>query len=178
MKISWVILISSLMLISCRNPKPRQPVMRTGKVDMSESIAFNKDLLKHEEQLFKIFMEHDTIHTYINSHSGFWYAYETEKIEDSITPIKGNEVTFLYDVKSVDGTTIYSHEELSEKTYIIDQQEFIQGVQEGIKLMKVNEKVLFLLPSLKAYSYHGDDDRIKSNTPLIITVELLEINNN
>ncbi len=41
--------------------------------------------------------------------------------------------------------------------------------------MKLHEKVIFLLPSLKAYSYRGDAKRIKSNTPLVVRVELLEI---
>ena len=175
MRYSWIIFWVGLMLFSCGNPKPRQPIMRTGSLDISESVALNRKLLEREEQIFKMLMEQDTIHTYTNSHHGFWYAYEVEKQEDSITPVKGDEVTFVYEIESVDGEIIYSQDELGKKKYSVDQEDFIQGIQEGIKLMKLHEKVIFLLPSLKAYSYRGDAKRIKSNTPLVIRVELLEI---
>lgn len=173
-----LILIGLLLIISCGNPKPRKPIMRTGSMDMSESIAFNKKLLNYEEEQFKILMKNDTLHSYIDSHYGFWYTYDKKNQLDSIKPIKGDEVRFLYDIKSIDGKIIYSQEELGEKTYLVDQQDFMQGIQEGIKLMKVNEKVIFFLPSQKAYAYYGDENKIGSNTPLIVTVELIEINNN
>lgn len=164
--------------MACGNPKPRKPIMRTGRVDMSESVAINKQILAKENQRFQSIMEQDTARTYLNSHYGFWYAYDSKNITDSAMPIKGDEVTFLYDIKSIEGETIYSQEELGEKTYLVDQQDFMQGIQEGIKFMKVDEKVIFLLPSQKAYAYYGDEKKIRSNTPLIVTVELLEIKNN
>lgn len=178
MKFSQFLFIGFLLVISCANPKPRKPIMRTGSMDMSESVALNKRLLQHEMNLFDVIMQQDTLHSYIDSHFGFWYAYDIQNLNDSIRPIIGNEVTFLYDIKSVAGEIIYSQEELGEKTYLIDQQDFMQGIQEGIKLMKVDEKVIFLLPSQKAYAYLGDEKKIGSNMPLIVTVELIDIRNN
>lgn len=165
-------------VVSCANPKPRKPIMRKSSVDMTESVAINKKIFRQENQFFRAIIDKDSLHNYINSQYGFWYAYDSEMSLDSITPVKGDEVRFLYDVKSIDGEIIYTQEELGEKNYIIDQQDFMQGIQEGIKFMKVDEKVIFLLPSQKAYAYYGDENKIGSNTPLIVTVELLEIINN
>jgi gliding motility-associated peptidyl-prolyl isomerase len=178
MKYNFAFLIVLVLFISCGNPKPRKPVMRTGNFDMSESVAFNKKLLAHEEIIFKEIMKVDSTHVYHDSHFGFWYTYLTKNELNSITPIKGNEVTFLYDVKSINGKTIYTQDDLGEIKYLVDQQDFMQGIQEGIKLMKINEKVIFLLPSQKAYAYYGDEKKIGSNTPLIVTVELIDIQNN
>lgn len=172
--------ISILLLsfISCANPKPRKPISRTGSVDMSKSIAFNKKLLAHEENLFKQIIKKDSLHTYLDSHYGFWYAFDKKNEKSTIKPVKGNEVTFEYDVKDINGKIIYTKEELGNKKYLVDQQDFMQGIQEGIKLMKIDEKVIFLLPSQKAYAYYGDEKKIGSNTPLIVTLTLLDIQTN
>ena len=175
MRTKWVILLIGVLLVACGNPKPRKPIMRTGTIDMSESVAINKQIFSLESARFQKIMEQDTVHTYKNSQYGFWYAYDSERSTDSIMPVAGDEVAFLYDIKSIEGKVIYSKEELGQKTYVVDHQDFMQGIQEGIKFMKVDEKVIFLLPSQKAYAYYGDEKKIGSNTPLIVTVELLEI---
>lgn len=174
----YFLLLASILLVSCGNPKPRKPIMRTGQIDMTESVSINKQILAQENELFQTIMKQDTTHAYTNSHYGFWYAYDVKKSADSIMPKEGDEVTFLYDIKSIEGEVIYSQAELGEKSYVVDHQDFMQGIQEGIKFMKVDEKVIFLLPSQKAYAYYGDEKKIGSNTPLIVTVELLEIKNN
>lgn len=173
-----LLIIGCISLFSCANPKPRKPISRTGSVDLTESITFNKKLLLHEENLFKKIIEQDSLHTYINSQYGFWYAYAKKSEEDTKKPVKGDKVTFVYEVKSIDGEIIYSKAEIGEKEYLIDQQDFMQGIQEGIKLMKVNERVIFLLPSQKAYGYYGDENKIGTNTPLIVNLTLLEIQTN
>jgi len=175
MKIKIGLLIVVLSLVSCANPKPRKPIAHTGRMDMDKSIAYNKKLFELEKKAFQSIINKDTLHQYIDSKHGFWYAYDVEMSTDSIRPTKGDEVVFAYDVKALDGQIIYTQQELGDKTYRVDQQDFMQGIQEGIKLMKVDEKVIFLLPSQKAYSYYGDENKIGTNMPLIVSVELKEI---
>lgn len=176
MKNSILLLVLVASFFSCAHPKPRKPIARTGRLDMSESIAFNKKLFELETKAFKAIMERDTTHTYIDSKRGFWYAYDLQVKGDSITPIKGDEVIFSYDVKAIDSEVIYTREELGDKIYRVDQQDFMQGIQEGIKIMKVDEKVIFLLPSQKGYGVYGDENKIGANMPLIVYLELKEIN--
>jgi len=169
------ILFSFLVLVSCANPKPRRPITSTGAIDMSKSVQFNKQLYNQEIQYFKMLMQRDSLHTYIDSQYGFWYSYISKIDSESIKPVKGDQVVFSYDIKDIYRNEIYTQEEIGAKTYAVDQEDFMQGIQEGIKLMKVDEKVLFLLPSLKAYGVYGDGKKIKTNTPLLVTVELISI---
>ena len=67
---------------------------------------------------------------------------------------------------------MYSEVELRPQTYIVDKQNIIMGLRDGIKLMRKNEKVTFLFPSHMAFGYHGDNKRIGTNQPLICTVTL------
>ena len=175
MKAKIIVLIVLLALVSCANPKPRKPISHTGRMDMSQSISYNKKLFSLEKKAFQTVIEKDTLHHYIDSRQGYWYAYELEKPLDTIKPTKGDEVIFTYDVKAINGELIYTQQELGKQTYRVDQQDFMQGIQEGIKMMKVGEKIIFLLPSQKAYGYYGDENKIGTNRPLIVSVILLEI---
>lgn len=175
MKYSLLILSLFFLVLSCANPKPRKPIAHTGGMDLSQSIELNKLLFEQETAFFNKHIQNDSLHTYKASQYGFWYAYEVQNQIDSITPVKGDEVSFLYSIIDTNGQNIYSQEELGEKTYLVDQQDFMQGIQEGIKMMKVDEKVIFLLPSYKAYAVYGDGNQIKPNTPLIVTVKLTSI---
>ena len=61
------------------------------------------------------------------------------------------------------------------QTYYVDkEQKIIIGLRDGIKIMRKNEKVSFLFPSHMGFGYHGDNDAIKTNQPLICTVTLID----
>jgi len=79
---------------------------------------------------------------------------------------------FDYEIKDLNGSVIYTQADLKPQTYLVDRQNIMMGLRHGIKLMKKSEKVTFLFPSHMAYGYHGDNDRIGTNEPLICTVTL------
>ncbi len=164
-----------LVLAACAQPKPRKPVSHTGSVDLSRSIAYNKQLAASEQKAIDNYIRSDSSHTYYNSNRGFWYTYMVKNEKDTVTPKSGQTVTFRYSVHTLDGEEVYSEEETGEKTYKVDKEDFMKGIQEGIKLMKVNERIRFLLLSQQAYGFAGDDNKIGINTPLVVEVELLSI---
>ena len=65
--------------------------------------------------------------------------------------------------------------ELKPQQYVVDKQNRMIGLRDGIKLMKKGEKVTFLFPSHMAFGYHGDNNKIGTNEPLICTVTLTNI---
>ena len=143
---------------------------------MSESVERNKELKDVEEEIFRLKMENDTINNYISSEYGFWYYYKEKDTMNNKLVTTGDEVIFSYEVRNLNDSIIYSKEELGDKNYLVDKEELITGLQEGIKLMKEGEVVVFLFPSYKAYGYIGDE-RIGTNEPLIYIVQLKKIIN-
>ena len=117
----------------------------------------------------------DPQHEYRNSSSGFWYYYSKQNKESSYLPKTGDEVLFEYEIKNLKDSVVYTREELGRIEYLVDKEELITGLQDGLKLMKEGEVVTFLFPSHKAFGYTGSD-RIAPNEPLIYTVELIKIN--
>ncbi|MCF6296883.1 MAG: gliding motility-associated peptidyl-prolyl isomerase GldI [Flavobacteriaceae bacterium] len=169
-------LLLSILIISCSKPEPRKPIVRKTSSFMSESVKRNKVLNSFEEKLFKIKMERDSLNKYISSEFGFWYSYNKKDSLSNQFPVKGDEVVFSYEIRNFQDNIIYSKEELGDKNYLVDQEDLITGLQEGIKLMKEGEIITFLFPSYKAFGYSGND-KIESNEPLIYEVHLKIINN-
>ena len=143
---------------------------------MSESVERNKVLKNVEEEMFRQKMKNDSINNYISSEYGFWYYYKEKDTLNNKFATTGDEVIFSYEVRNLNNSIVYSKEELGDKNYLVDKEELITGLQEGIKLMKEGEVVVFLFPSYKAYGYTGNE-RIESNQPLIYIVELKKIIN-
>jgi len=171
----YSVLFVIILLVSCSKPEPRKPIVRKTSSFMSESVERNKVLNKIEKDLLELKMQKDSIHKYFNSELGFWYYYQSKDTLDSNYPVRGDEIIFTYDIKTLQDSILYSQEEIGNRNYLVDKEELVAGLQDGIKLMKEGEIVTFLFPSYKAYGYTGYD-KIQPNEPLIYTVQLIKIN--
>lgn len=174
MKNSILVIIIFVFAMSCTHPEPRKPVVRKTSTFLKESIVRNKVINKLEEAAFLELMQNDSIHNYISSESGFWYYYNVQNNNDTIGPKKGDEVIYRYEIKDIYGDILYTQDELGTRSYLVDKQELITGLQDGLKLMKEGEEVTFLFPSHKAYGYSGYQ-KIGSNQPLIYNVKVEKI---
>ena len=173
-KTGMVLLIAVLMFVSCKQQQARMPISHSSGTFMKESAARNKKLVKGEEgQIDSIIKSNPNI-KYIASQKGYWYYYENKNDKDTLRPKKGDVAKFDYEIKDIQGKVIYSQLELQPQSYIVDKQNIMMGLRNGIKLMRKNEKVTFLFPSHMAYGYHGDNRRIGTNEPLICTVTLTD----
>lgn len=141
---------------------------------MKESVSFNKNLIKAEEKAFLKIIEKDWLSNYISSKNGFWYKFNLKSI-NNYTPKFGDKVQYTYEVFDIYNSVIYAKSQIGEQTYVIDQQEIIEGLRDGLKLMKEGEVVTFLFPSHKVYGYLGDQKEINRNQPLIYKVQLNKI---
>ncbi|WP_308990488.1 gliding motility-associated peptidyl-prolyl isomerase GldI [Mariniflexile litorale] len=168
-----------LAVISCKQPEARRPVSVSSGSFINASVERNKKLYAHEQSQIEKIMKQHKDNNYIASESGFWYYYNTKVEIDSFeTPEFGDIVNYDYNVKALNGSLIYSKEELKTQTYAMDREELFTGLREGLKLLKTGETATFLFPSQKAYGYYGDEHKIRSNTPLICEVTIHSINQN
>ncbi len=170
-KIITIILLMTLCL-ACKSPEARRPIsVKTGSF-IDASVTRNKQLNQEERNRIENIIQSNPDINYLASENGFWYYYNTKVEDDTITPVFGDLVNFNYDIKDLNGRTIYSTEELKNRDYAVDQEELFSGLREGIKLMKAGETVTFLFPSQKAYGYYGDTNRIGANIPIICKVTI------
>lgn len=172
------ITLMAMALASCKMPEARKPISTKSGSFIDASVERNKQLNATEQASIKKLMERDE-KEYIASESGFWYYYNTKVEADSLeTPDFGDIINYDYSVKDLNGSLIYSKDDIPDKTYVMDKEELFTGLREGLKLMKTGETVTFLFPSLKAYGYYGDQNKIGSNVPLICEVTVHSITDN
>lgn len=161
-----------LMLISCKQQQARMPITQTSGEFLKKSVERNKKLNKSEEDQIAAIIKKNPKIKYTASKKGYWYYYDVQNSTDLTTPVKGDIATFDYEIKDLKGNVIYSQLELKPQSYVVDKQNIMMGLRDGIKLMHKKETVTFLFPSHMAFGYHGDDNRIGTNEPLIVTVTL------
>ena len=161
------------ILSSCQKSQvARKPISQSSGSFMKESVDRNKKLIAGEEaEIARVIRQNKKV-KFIASSKGYWYAYATVNTKDSLTPKKGDVALFDYEVKDLKGRIIYSKNELGPQTYFVDKQNIIAGLREGIKLMHRKEKINFLFTSHIAYGYHGDNNKIGTNKPLLCIVTL------
>ena len=158
--------------MSCKQQQARMPISRSSGTFMKESVARNKKLIAGEEGKIDSIIKSNPQIKYIASKKGYWYHYEIKNDKDTLRPKKGDIAQFDYEIKDFKGNVVYSEVELRPQTYKVDKQNIMMGLRDGIKLMRKNERVTFLFPSHMAFGYHGDNNRIGTNQPLICTVTL------
>ncbi len=165
-----VIGISTLVL-SCKNI-PRKPLNEKPKTFFKSSVSRNQNIVKQEQLLFKKVIRKDSTKKYFPSEKGFWYTYlkpnpRGKKIED------GQEVSFAYEISTLKGEILYSKEELQTQSYLVNKQEILPALREGILVMREKEVVSFIFPSYLCFRYQGDGKKIGINQPLRITITLI-----
>ena len=169
------LLLIGIIAASCSQQQARRPVSHSSGTFMKESIQRNKKLVADEESQIDSIIKSNPQIKYIASDKGYWYHYDIENTQDSIRPKRGDVAFFDYEVKDINGNVIYSQVELKPQVYYVDKQNIMMGLRDGIKLMNEGEKVTFLFPSHMGFGYHGDNNRIGTNQPLICTVMLNDI---
>lgn len=167
-----ILLLLSLLLISCAEQPARRPVFKSSGSFMKESIERNKLLAKEEEAIIENIIKNDSLTKYIASANGYWYTYISKNATETLFPKKGDVIYFTQTVNDINGNLIY---EESNQEYNVDQEVVTIGLRSGLKLLKNNEKVRFLFPSQLAFGYRGDQNKVGMNTPLEYIIEVEKI---
>lgn len=170
----WITLIA-IFLLSCSNPIPRKPISKKTGTLMEQSVALNKVLIKKEETALLQLIALDSLSTYNASSNGFWYKINS-KSNHTYFPKEEDKVIYTYEVFDINHSKIYGKDEIGIRNYVVDKQEIIEGLRDGLKMMNEGDNFTFLFPSYKMYGYLGDHHKIDINQPLIYKVQLIKIN--
>lgn len=177
MKHSFYIVFILFFIIGCTKTQPRRPINpKPSTTIFKTNIEASKKLIQAENKKIVDYISQDSTKTYINSNNGFWYTY-VDKVEiDTITPKVGDDVVLNYNITTLNDDIIYSKEDLGLKNYKVDKEDFISGLQKGIKLMKAGETITFVIPFYNAFGISGDGNKIGLKQTIKSTVTLIKIN--
>ncbi len=128
--------------------------------------------------------QNDEIEQYIKAHqyamtetsSGLRYMHMKEGTGE---PAKeGMMAKVDYKIYLLDGTVCYTSEKDGPKEVMIGKDYVESGLHEGLQLMRVGDKMRFILPSHLAHGLTGDQSKIPMLASVVYEVELLELRSN
>lgn len=169
------LIILMLGIASCNTPEPRRPVSARSGSFIKESIARNKKLLREEESMIESIIEADSTRSYERSANGYWYSMLISDTTSKYRPKENDLVRITYELRQLDSTLIYNKEDIGQIEFKVDKEAFFPGLRTGVKILREGESAAFYFPSALAYGYHGDDNKIGTNVPLLASVTLLEV---
>lgn len=165
----------SVLLISCTGPEPRKPVIRKTASVNAESVSINRKINALEEAALKAYAKNDSLNTYQSSSQGFLYAIISEGNKERKVE-SGDQIMFSTEIMDLTNDIIYSSDEIGVQYYVVDKENIVQGLRDGLKILHENGEAKFLFPSHKVFGFSGNNDRIENNQPLIYKIKIIKIN--
>lgn len=164
------------LLLSCKGEQDAQrPVNHSSGNFIKQSVERNKKIYQEQETLFMDLFKRDSIQ-YVDSKNGFWYTILSSNDSIPFQPItKGDIITYDYQIRKLDNELVYPEDQFRNQKYHVDKENIISGLRLGLKFLKKHDIARFYFPSEKAYGFHGDDNKIATNYPLIFDVKIKDI---
>lgn len=173
MKYSWI-LFFGIFFASCNQSEPRRPINKVTSSKNKLSIEINKQIRAAEEQIIKQYIQKDTLVDYQFSPSGFAYGVLSSSLNTKKEIFKTSVLTFDQTIYNLNNQVLYPKKEMVTR---LENSTLITGIREGLKLMKEDEEFKFIFSSFVAHGFRGDNHKIGKNTPIVVKIKLININN-
>ena len=171
-----VLVLFAVFVISCQSKQEaRRPVAYASGSFIKQSAERNKLIFEDQEAKFKALIKQNPNTKFIASQYGFYYSYSKKDTLKTALPVNGDFVYFDYEVRNIKLKTIYPVDKFKNRQYQVEKENIMSGLREGLKLLREGDIATFYFQSQFAYGYHGDNDKIQPNTPLIIKVTVNKI---
>lgn len=162
-----------MFFISCTDKPKQKPIVVNYSKLKEDIIEVNKPA---------VVMESDEINAYIKAHNytmqttgtGLRYMFikentKAKKVEN------GNRIKVNYKVSLLDGTLCYTSDTKGPKEFMVGADNVESGIHEGVQLMHLHDKAVFILPAHLAFGLVGDRDKIPPKAAVVYTVEVISV---
>ncbi|MBI9038524.1 MAG: FKBP-type peptidyl-prolyl cis-trans isomerase [Bacteroidales bacterium] len=172
-----IIFIFSLMIItigfSCQSNDCKNSKVHSEKEIKDALLRANKQLVENEDEKIEDFIKRYGWKMHKTGTGLRYWIYKQGKGKKA----ENNKVAkFNYSVKLLTGDEIYTSKISGPKEFLIGRGEVESGIEEGILLLCVGDRVKFIVPSHLAFGLQGDQNKIPAKACLVYDIELLEIN--
>jgi len=165
-------LIIAVLLSCCGEKKAPDQVVIQPKNYAEPLIKINKKLLEKESQDIDNWVKR---HEITAQSTGTGLRYAIIKKGQGNKAHAGQLATINYSLSLLDGTRCYDSKKSGPETFLIGQDHVESGLHEGIQLMHVGDKAIFIMPPHLAHGLLGDDKKIPPLSSIVYEVELLQI---
>ncbi|HTA61774.1 MAG TPA: FKBP-type peptidyl-prolyl cis-trans isomerase [Bacteroidia bacterium] len=169
----FLCLAHCLLYVSCTDKPKQKPIVVNYSKLKEDIIEVNKPA---------VVMESDEINAYVKAHNydvkttgtGLRYMFIKENVKENKIE-GGNRVKVNYKVSLLDGTLCYSSDTKGPKEFLVGADKVESGIHEGVQLMHLHDKALFILPAHLAFGLVGDRDKIPPKVAVVYTIEVISV---
>ncbi len=141
----------------------------------NSSIEAHREFLELEKKSIQNYIADRNLDLQRNG-TGIYYRIENNPVFDSIINIQsGDEVTYHYKISLLNGSELYSSSADAPAILRVDKEDAEIGLHDALKLMRLGDKGLFILPSHRAFGVSGDQNKIPPFTALVYDLEIVDI---
>lgn len=171
-----LILILSFVFGACNGPEAEtsNPLLDQQKPGRTRenSIEAHRDFLKKEVESIKEYIADRDLDLKRN---GTGIFYQIDSLGQGPRPKMGDDVSYTYRISLLNGTTIYESAPGESAQLRIDREDAEIGLHESLKMMRLGDKGLFILPSHRAFGVAGDQNKVPPFTALVYELEITDI---
>ena len=175
MRITVVILIC--LICSCRNEgsNEKAPVKVTDASWSNEhSVDFNQEVHNREEIDIKIYLEHHKELKMTETNTGLRYQIIQKGSEEQPLAKEGDFVSVHLKIGLLSGRVCYETDSIPDE-FILGKSDRESGLQEALKMMRVDDFARLIMPSYMAHGLLGNSENIPPQSVLVVDVELLNL---
>ena len=165
------ILIYILLVVLGSCGESTEEVPKEIEWNKEKSLELNKDLALEQEIEINLFLEQHKDWEMIKTGSGLQYVFIEKGTGDFAQVGLTAEVEMV--ISLLDGTECYKTEKDEYQEFVIDKSDIETGIQEGIKKMRIGDRVKMIIPSHLAHGLVGDLDKIPPLSTIVVDLHLI-----
>ncbi|MHC1707630.1 MAG: FKBP-type peptidyl-prolyl cis-trans isomerase [Bacteroidales bacterium] len=164
--------ILAIFVFSCRQ-EHKEVKPASGSNELKESMTrANQRLASLENEKIRSFIDR---YGWDMKQTGTGLFYSIYKQSNGLNPVLGDTVVLNYSSMLLNGEELYSSEAIGPLIFELGKSKTINGLEEGIFLMRLGERAKFIIPSHLAFGLLGDQEKIPQRATLVYDVELTSI---
>lgn len=165
------IIFSLVVLVYACDSEPKKPT--PPEWNSEKSVRLNQELATEQELDIRVYLSQNEKWKVEETGSGLRYIRLKSTDGEAVQP--GMEAKVEYSVSLLDGTKCYETPSDEYDVFKVDNSDVESGIHEGIKLMRVGEKMKLVFPSHLAHGLVGDMDKVPPLSPLVVDIELIAV---
>ena len=156
---------------ACKQSSTKKTLQFDSKEDYQETmIASHQAFLKKEREKINAFIK-ESNKQFTKTGTGLSYVITDSTNGDTFDT--GDIAVIRYQLKSIEGELLYETRPELAQEFAVDYDDVESGLHEAIKLMKVGEKSIIILPAHLAHGITGDQAAISSQTTIVYYLNII-----
>ena len=168
---SFIIPTLIISLFSCSEAIEKQAEKK--EISSKESLEkVNRYLVRTESEEIENYIRR---HNWSMEESGSGLRFWVYEKGEGTKAEKGMIAKLNYKTWLLDGTLIYSSDELGKKEFKIGKGGVESGLEEAIVMMHAGDKAKLVIPSHLAFGLLGDNNKIPPRSSVVYDIELISL---